>query len=92
MYKRQYLNIPAADRPGVFGEIGDILRQSGISMEGVIQKQAAVRKTDGEPWVPIVMVTGRALESSMDDALDRLSSLESVRGRVRRIRVADFDY
>ena len=89
---RYYLNIPAADRPGVFGEIGDILRQSGISMEGVIQKQAAVRKTDGEPWVPIVMVTGRALESSMDDALDRLSSLESVRGRVRRVRVAEFDY
>lgn len=89
---RYYLNIPAADRPGVFGEIGDILRQSGISMEGVIQKQAAVRQTDGEPWVPIVMVTGRAVEASMDDALDRLSSLESVRGRVRRIRVADFDY
>ena len=76
---RYYLNIPAADRPGVFGEIGDILRQSGISMEGVIQKQAAVRKTDGEPWVPIVMVTGRAVEALMDDALDRLSSLESVR-------------
>ena len=88
---RYYLNIPAVDRPGVFGEIGDILRREGISIEAVIQKPEAMRRSDGEPWVPIVMVTERVVEASMDDALDQLSSLESVRGQVRRIRVADFD-
>ena len=88
---RYYLNIPAADRPGVFGEIGDILRRGGISIEAVIQKREAIRKTDGESWVPIVMVTERVVEASMDDALSHLSSLESVRGQIRRIRVADFD-
>ncbi len=88
---RYYLNIPAVDRPGVFGEIGDILRREGISIEAVIQKPEAMRRSDGEPWVPIVMVTERVVEASMDDALDQLSSLESVRGQIRRIRVADFD-
>ena len=88
---RYYLNIPAADRPGVFGEIGDILRRGGISIDAVIQKREAIRKTDGESWVPIVMVTERVVEASMDDALSHLSSLESVRGQIRRIRVADFD-
>ncbi|MEC9240971.1 MAG: homoserine dehydrogenase, partial [Pseudomonadota bacterium] len=79
------------DRPGVFGEIGDILRRGGISIEAVIQKREAIRKSDGEPWVPIVMVTERVVEASIDDALSQLSSLESVRGQIRRIRVADFD-
>ncbi|MEC8834461.1 MAG: homoserine dehydrogenase [Pseudomonadota bacterium] len=88
---RYYLNIPAVDRPGVFGEIGDILRREGISIEAVIQKPEAMRRSDGEPGVPIVMVTERVVEASMDDALDQLSSLESVRGQIRRIRVADFD-
>ena len=88
---RYYLNIPAVDRPGVFGEIGDILRREGISIEAVIQKPEAMRRSDGEPWVPIVMVTERVVEASMDDALGQLSSLESVRGQIRRIRVADFD-
>jgi len=37
------------------------------------------------------MVTERVVEASMDDALSQLSSLESVRGQIRRIRVADFD-
>ncbi|MEE3183865.1 MAG: homoserine dehydrogenase [Pseudomonadota bacterium] len=88
---RYYLNIPAVDRPGVFGEIGDILRREGISIEAVIQKPEAMRRSDGEPGVPIVMVTERVVEASMDDALGQLSSLESVRGQIRRIRVADFD-
>ena len=88
---RYYLNIPAVDRPGVFGEIGDILRREGISIEAVIQKPEAMRRNDGEPGVPIVMVTERVVEASMDDALGQLSSLESVRGQIRRIRVADFD-
>jgi len=88
---RYYLNIPAVDRPGVFGEIGDILRREGISIEAVIQKPEAMRRNDGEPGVPIVMVTERVVEASMDDALSQLSSLESVRGQIRRIRVVDFD-
>ena len=88
---RYYLNIPATDRPGVFGEIGDILRRGGISIEAVIQKPDAIRRSDGEPWVPIVMVTDRVIEALMDDALSRLSCLDSVRGQIRRIRVADFD-
>lgn len=82
-----YLKIPAADQPGVFAEVADVLRHHAISIEAVIQRPQAVRTA--EPWVPIVILTNEVAEQVVENAVAELGRLVGVRGAITRIRVAD---
>lgn len=86
-----YLNIPAVDRAGVFAEVAEILSRDGISIESVIQKSQAIRKKNGETWVPIVILTNLVLEETMELAQNTLQKSASVVAPIRRIRVAQFN-
>lgn len=86
-----YLRIPSLDAPGVFAEVATILGQHGISIEGAIQREAAVRGDGGNAsWVPIVIVTAPVAEGAMNSALDLVQKVPEVVGQITRIRVAHF--
>ncbi|MCM2131642.1 homoserine dehydrogenase [Larsenimonas rhizosphaerae] len=81
-----YLRLMAVDRPGVLARVATILSEQGISIEALTQKEA----TEGE-LVPIIMLTHRTRESSMNEAIRQLESLADVAGSVTRIRVENLD-
>ena len=82
-----YLRIPALDRPGVLAQIARILSEEGISIEAVIQKEQAIRKDDGETWVPVVILTQRVRERNIDRAVAGIQELPDIRGSITRLRV-----
>ena len=86
-----YLRIPSLDAPGVFAEVATILGEHGISIEGAIQREAAVRGDRGSAsWVPIVIVTAPVAEAALNSALDLVQKVPEVVGQITRIRVAHF--
>ena len=83
-----YLRIPSRDAPGVFAEVAAVLGRHGISIEGAIQRQGAVRSGDGgESWVPIIILTAPVAEGAMATALQQVQEMPEVVGDITRIRV-----
>jgi homoserine dehydrogenase len=78
-----YLRLTALDRPGVMARIAGILGEEGISIEAIKQKEPA----PGETHVPLIMLTHRVKEASMNQALARIEALDAVSGGIVRIRM-----
>ena len=78
-----YLRLTALDRPGVMARIAGILGEEGISIEAIKQKEPA----PGETHVPLIMLTHRVKEASMNQALARIEALDAVSGDIVRIRM-----
>jgi homoserine dehydrogenase len=77
-----YLRLMVLDRPGVIADVAGALRDSGVSLESMLQHGRA----PGEA-VPIVLVTHETRESQMRAAVDRIERLESVLERPSVIRI-----
>ena len=85
-----YLRISAYDRVGVMAKISQVLTNYGINIEAVIQKEP--HGTDLEQGtVPMVLLTSRILEKTMDIAIGVIESLDEVADSVTRIRVELFN-
>ncbi|MDT8402953.1 homoserine dehydrogenase [Sulfuriflexus sp.] len=82
-----YLRLQASDKPGVLADITRILGESGISIEALVQKEAAA----GENSVPIILLTHRIREKQMNAAIARIEALDSVYDEVIRIRLEVLD-
>lgn len=80
-----YLRIPVIDRVGVMAKISNVLQDQEISIEAVIQKEAASNQ-----GIPIVILTHRVQENKLNKALGALEELEEVTGEIMRIRVEPF--
>ncbi|PRB77491.1 homoserine dehydrogenase [Pseudomonas sp. MYb185] len=78
-----YLRLHAQDRPGVLARVASILSERGINIESIMQKD--VEEQDG--LVPIIILTHRVREQSMDDAIAAMEALDEVAGPLMRIRV-----
>lgn len=78
-----YLRMQARDRPGVLAEIAQILAQHGISIEAVVQKEPE----EGQNVVPLIMLIHRVMEKHMNAALDTIENLDSIEGKVIRLRM-----
>ena len=78
-----YLRINALDKPGVLADITRILADLGISIEAIRQREP----TEGEQHVPIIMLTQRVQERSINEAIKRIEALMSIKGQVVRIRM-----
>lgn len=78
-----YLRIQVQDRPGVLAKVATILSERGINIESIMQKEA--EEQDG--LVPLILLTHRVTEQSMNDAISALEALADVSGPVMRIRV-----
>ena len=76
-----YLRLQAVERPGVMAHITRILGEKGINIEAVIQKPIR------ESQVPVILLTQRVVESTMNEALREIEALPDVVGEVTRIRV-----
>lgn len=78
-----YLRMSALDKPGVLSKVAQILSDSGISIEALIQKEAA----DDEETVPLILLTNRALEKHIMAAIIQIEALDSITAPVTRIRM-----
>ena len=82
-----YLRMQAVDRPGVLSAVTTILGDLGISIEAIIQKEPE----PGAGHVPIIMLTQRVLERNMDTAIRQIEALDTIDGKLHRIRVETLD-
>ena len=78
-----YLRINAADQPGVLSDVATILGDLSISIEAIIQKEPEEDAT----LVPVIFLTQKIVEKNMNEAIAKIEALETVDGKVRRIRV-----
>ncbi len=78
-----YLRLQAADRPGVLADVASILGDRGISIEALVQKEPP----PGAEFVPLILLTHRIKEGRMNEAIEHIENLESITGKVTRIRV-----
>ncbi|QIB51060.1 homoserine dehydrogenase [Pseudomonas sp. OIL-1] len=78
-----YLRLHAKDRPGVLAKVASILSERGINIESIIQKEA--EEQDG--LVPIILMTHRVREQSMNEAIAALEALDDIAAPLMRIRV-----
>jgi len=78
-----YLRLCAVDRPGVLADVTRILGELGISIEAVIQKEPL----EDQQQVAIILLTRRVQEKHMNAAILQIEALDSIEGRVTRIRL-----
>jgi homoserine dehydrogenase len=77
-----YLRLMVVDRPGVIADVTAVLRDSGISLESMLQRG----RSPGEA-VPVVLVTHETQESAMRSALERIAGLDAVLEAPTLIRI-----
>jgi homoserine dehydrogenase len=82
-----YFRFSAMDKPGVLSTVSGVLGENGISIQSVHQKG---RKTNGA--VPIVMLTHRAVEANVRNAIQKIETLDVVTGQPVLIRIEDENY
>jgi homoserine dehydrogenase len=82
-----YLRMQVVDKPGVVARIASILAESQISIEAIQQKEP----NEGDNTVPLVMLTQKVIEKQLDKAIAEIEQLDTVFGRVMRIRVERLD-
>ena len=80
-----YLRMAVADQPGVLADVTRIVAQRRISIGSVLQPEPAA----GETSTDVVLLTHRALERDVDEAIAAIESLPTVLGRVVRLRMED---
>ena len=78
-----YLRLCALDRPGVMADITRILGDGSISIEALIQKEPL----EGQTQVPVILLTREVREQQMNEAILQIEALDSVQGKVTRIRM-----
>lgn len=79
-----YLRLSVLDQAGVLAKISGILADYDISIKSVLQKGEARNSTDS---VPIIMLTHKAKEKAIQDALKRINNLSVVKEDPSLIRV-----
>ncbi|MDH4229582.1 MAG: homoserine dehydrogenase [Nitrospirota bacterium] len=77
-----YLHLRVVDRPGVLADIAGVFGRHRISIARVIQDSQASGKT-----VSLVVMTHRAVEQSVQDALQEIEKLDCVADPATLIRV-----
>ncbi len=80
-----YLHLAVADRPGVLGQIAQVLGDKGVSVKSVVQRGA------GED-ARLVMVAHECLESRFAAALEAIDGLDVLRAPPRSIRVIEEEF
>jgi len=82
-----YLRLLATDQPGVLAQVAGILGEAGISIEAMQQREPAA----GETSVSLIMLTHSVQEKQMNAAIQKIEALDSINGKVTRIRMEQLD-
>ncbi len=85
LISRFYVRIEALDRPGVLARIAGALGESGVGIESITQRAAAV----GEASVPVVLWTHEVKESAVREALVEIDSLAEVVAQSNVVRIEE---
>jgi homoserine dehydrogenase len=93
-YSRYYLRFDVPDRPGVLAKIANVLAEYQISIASVLQKEKVckVAGREGQPIVPLVILTHKAYEMDMQRAIREIQQLPVVEGKPVIIRVEEEAY
>jgi homoserine dehydrogenase (EC 1.1.1.3) len=93
-YSRYYLRFDVPDRPGVLAKIANVLAEYQISIASVLQKEKVckVAGREGQPIVPLVILTHKAYEMDMQRAIGEIQQLPVVEGKPVIIRVEEEAY
>ena len=78
-----YLRLQAQDQPGVLAKVATILSERGINIESIMQMEAEAQGG----LVPMILLTHKVKEASMNVAIADIEDLEDIAGPVMRIRV-----
>jgi homoserine dehydrogenase len=78
-----YLRLAVADQPGVLADITRILAAHGVSIDALLQKEAA----EGESQTDLVILTHETKEKNMTAALLEMQDLKTVIGEIVKIRL-----
>jgi len=80
-----YLRLAVADQAGVLAEITRILAAHGVSIDALLQKEAA----EGESQTDLVILTHETKEKNMMAAITEMQALKTVLGEIIKIRLAN---
>ena len=83
---RYYIRLTAADRPGVLAQVGGVFAEHDISIASAIQKETDEVAQRAE----IVLMTHRANEAAMQQAILELEALDTVAEVGNLIRVEEW--
>ena len=78
-----YLRLAVADQAGVLAEITRILAAHGVSIDALLQKEAA----EGESQTDLVILTHETKEKNLMAALSEMQDLKTVMGEIVKIRL-----
>ena len=81
-----YVRLQAEDKPGVLANVAQILGDSGISIEAILQKEPI-----GDATATIILLTHSVIEGKMNKAIAAIEALDTVTGPVMRIRLEHLD-
>ena len=82
-----YLRMEVEDRTGVLSRVASIFSEQGISIEALIQKAPA----QGQTLVSLIVLTNKAAQGRVDAAVRLIEALDTINGKVTRIRVESLD-
>ncbi len=82
---RFYLRFTVADELGVLAEIAGALGENGVGIESVVQKGSL----ESETVVPIIVLTHRANEAALRDALAQMDELQQVKAPTLVVRIEE---
>ncbi len=80
-----YLRLSAYDKPGVMADVTRVLADLNISIDAILQKEAE----EGEDVVDVIILTHRAIEKHVDEAIARIERLSTIAGKVVRVRLEE---
>ena len=83
---KYYLRLRAYDKPGVMAQITGVLGEMGVSLASIIQKE--VPEDAGTP-AEVVIITHKARESAVQEAVRKLEALSVVYGAPKLVRIED---
>ncbi|MCE3605553.1 homoserine dehydrogenase [Massilia sp. P8910] len=78
-----YLRVYVKDQLGVMADLTRILADAKISIDAVLQKEPG----EGETRTDIIMLTHQTQEKNIDAAIGKIEELETVVGKVVKIRL-----
>ena len=78
-----YLRMQVTDKPGVMADVTRIIGDAGISIEAILQKEPA---PDADK-ASIILLTHVVRESQMNASIEKIEALDTIHGRVTRIRL-----
>ena len=78
-----YLRLRVDDKPGVLADVTRILADQSISIDAMLQREPE----EGESQTDIIILTHLTIEKNMNAAIAKVESLDSVTGKVTRLRL-----